>query len=220
MLFKKDKTTESQTGVASANGKVMTIVGIVLCVLLVPILVFNCTMIVKGWVNKDEVPSIGGVSPLIVLTDSMDPVIKSGDIILTKQIEGEAVVKGDVISFFDLAGNGTSVVTHRVVDIKTEKGEIFFQTKGDANNIEDRRWVSENALVGKWTERRIPLVGHVALFMQSTVGLLLCIFLPLALFVGYDVMRRRKQASVAKDDVAALKAELEALKAEKNNPSD
>ena len=220
MLFKKDKTTESQTGVASANGKVMTIVGIVLCVLLVPILVFNCTMIVKGWVNKDEVPSIGGVSPLIVLTDSMDPVIKSGDIILTKQIEGEAVVKGDVISFFDLAGNGTSVVTHRVVDIKTEKGEIFFQTKGDANNIEDRRWVSENALVGKWTERRIPLVGHVALFMQSTVGLLLCIFLPLALFVGYDVMRRRKQASVAKDDVAALKAELEALKAERNNPSD
>ena len=220
MLFKKDKTTESQTGVASANGKVMTIVGIVLCVLLVPILVFNCTMIVKGWVNKDEVPSIGGVSPLIVLTDSMDPVIKSGDIILTKQIEGEDVVKGDVISFFDPAGNGTSVVTHRVVDIKTEKGEIFFQTKGDANNIEDRRWVSENALVGKWTERRIPLVGHVALFMQSTVGLLLCIFLPLALFVGYDVMRRRKQASVAKDDVAALKAELEALKAERNNPSD
>lgn len=220
MLFKKDKTTESQTGVASANGKVMTIVGIVLCVLLVPILVFNCTMIVKGWVNKDEVPSIGGVSPLIVLTDSMDPVIKSGDIILTKQIEGEDVVKGDVISFFDPAGNGTSVVTHRVVDIKTEKGEIFFQTKGDANNIEDRRWVSENALVGKWTERRIPLVGHVALFMQSTVGLLLCIFLPLALFVGYDVMRRRKQASVAKDDVAALKAELEALKAEKNNSSD
>ena len=198
----------------------MTIVGIVLCVLLVPILVFNCTMIVKGWVNKDEVPSIGGVSPLIVLTDSMDPVIKSGDIILTKQIEGEDVVKGDVISFFDPAGNGTSVVTHRVVDIKTEKGEIFFQTKGDANNIEDRRWVSENALVGKWTERRIPLVGHVALFMQSTVGLLLCIFLPLALFVGYDVMRRRKQASVAKDDVAALKAELEALKAERNNPSD
>ena len=220
MLFKKDKTTESQTGVASANGKVMTIVGIVLCVLLVPILVFNCTMIVKGWVNKDEVPSIGGVSPLIVLTDSMDPVIKSGDIILTKQIEGEDVVKGDVISFFDPAGNGTSVVTHRVVDIKTEKGEIFFQTKGDANNIEDRRWVSENALVGKWTERRIPLVGHVALFMQSTVGLLLCIFLPLALFVGYDVMRRRKQASVAKDDVAALKAELEALKAERNNSSD
>ena len=217
MLFKKDKTTQTQT---SAKNKAMTIVGIVLCALLLPILVLNCTLIVKGWVNKDEVPSIGGVSPLIVLTDSMDPEIKSGDIIIVKQIDGAEVKKDDVISFFDPAGNGTSVVTHRVVDRKEENGEIFFQTKGDANNIEDRRWVSENALVGKWTERRIPVVGHVALFMQSTWGLLLCIFLPLGLFVGYDVMRRRKQASVAKDDVAALKAELEALKAERNNPSE
>ena len=60
--------------------KTLTIVGIVLCVILVPMLIVNCTLIIKSFVNKDEVPNIGGLMPLIVLTDSMYPDIKSGDI--------------------------------------------------------------------------------------------------------------------------------------------
>ena len=38
--------------------RTLTIIGIVLCVILVPILIVNCTLIVKSYVNKDEVPEV------------------------------------------------------------------------------------------------------------------------------------------------------------------
>ena len=61
---------------------ILNVVAIVLCVVLLPILVFNCTLIIKGMLNPDEVPSIGKSIPLIVVTESMDPKIKSGDLII------------------------------------------------------------------------------------------------------------------------------------------
>ena len=204
---------EAKKDGAELRHKVLTIVGIVLCVILLPILIVNCIMIVQSVVNEDEVPGVGGYSPLIVLTESMDPTIKSGDIIITQKIDGEDVEIKDVISFFDPAGNGTSVVTHRVIDIKEENGVLYFQTQGDNNNTVDRMWVSEDNLVGKWTEIRFGGVGHVALFMQTTGGLIVCVLVPLALLVGYDFLRRRKSDQSKENDVAALMKELEALKA-------
>ena len=114
--------------------KAMTIVGIALCVILVPILIVNCTLIVKSFVNKDEIPDFGGMIPLIVLTDSMEPVIKKGDIIISKTVDDPSQINdGDVISFYDPAGNGTSVVTHRVM-YKVIEGEdqLLFKTAADS----------------------------------------------------------------------------------------
>ena len=88
------------------KNKILTIIGIILCVILVPILIVNLTLIVKSYTNKDEVPAIGGYSPMIVLTDSMLPEISSGDLIIAQRIDPKDVKVGDVISFFDPAGNG------------------------------------------------------------------------------------------------------------------
>jgi signal peptidase len=194
--------------------KVLNIVGIALCVILIPILIMNCVLIVKGLVNEKEVPGVFGRTPLIVLTDSMYPEIKSGDIIICKDISPEDVKVGDVISFFDPADkNGVAVVTHRVIEIITDDGELYFRTKGDNNNADDKIAVPAENLVGLWTETRFAGLGHVALFMQSTWGLVVCIFMPLALFVAYELLRRRKQDNKQQTDMDALMAELAALKA-------
>lgn len=195
--------------------KALTIVGIVLCVILIPMLIINCTLIIKSFINKDEVPNIGGVLPLIVLTDSMAPDIMSGDIIICQQTDPETIVVGDDISFFDPAGNGTSIVTHRVIEIVEEDGQKFFRTKGINNNTEDRVLVPMDKLVGKYTGIRIPGAGHIALFMQSTPGLIVCVVVPIILLVGYDMIRRRLYEKNKGDDMETLKAELEALKAAK-----
>ena len=194
--------------------KLRTILGIVLCAIFLPILILNCVLLVKGFANEDEVPSIGGVSPLIVLTDSMYPKIKSGDLIFCKKTEAEKVEVGDVISFFDPSG-GSSVVTHRVIDVDTIDGVYYFQTQGDNNNIPDRKWVPEENLVGEWTGTRLAGVGRVALFMQSTGGLIVCIGAPLALLVVYDLVRRKKAEKSKQTDIDALLKELNELKAEK-----
>jgi signal peptidase len=193
--------------------RALTITGIVLCLLLLPILIVNVTLIVKSYINTDEVPSIGGISPLIVLTDSMLPKISSGDLIITKQIDPADVKVGDVISFFDPAGNGSSVVTHRVIEIVTENGETKWRTRGDNNNTEDRVAVPFDNLVGIWTGTRIGGAGSVAMFLQTTPGLIVCIGCPLALLVGYDVLRRRKYDKAKQEDTDALLKELEALRA-------
>ena len=194
--------------------KILTVVGSVLCVILVPILIINCTLIIKSYVNKDEVPDFAGTLPLIVLTDSMYPEIKGGDIIVCKTIDSDDVEVGDVISFYDPDGNGTSIVTHKVVEIVPEEdGSISFRTRGINNNTEDRTLVPAEDVVAEYTGIRIPGAGHVAMFMQSTAGLIVCVILPIILFVGYDVLRRKLYEKKHGDDVEALKAELEALRA-------
>jgi len=65
---------------------------------------------------------VAGTLPLIVLTDSMYPVIESGDLIICHTAEPEEIQVGDVIAFFDPAGNGTTIVTHRVLEV----AEIFY----------------------------------------------------------------------------------------------
>lgn len=202
----------------SASSKVFTVIGTILCMILVPILLINLTLIAKSYLNKDEVPNVGGVLPLIVLTDSMYPQIESGDLIVCKTISAENVKVEDVISFFDPAGNGTSIVTHRVVEIVEQNGETFFRTRGDNNNTEDKDLVPAEKLVGLY-KTRIPGAGNIAMFMQTTTGLIVCVLLPILLLVGYDLIRRRHYEKNKKQDTDKLLAELEALRAEKARQS-
>ncbi len=194
----------------------LTIIGWVLCIVLIPMLILNCTLLVKGFIDDEKVPDIGGVMPLIVLTDSMHPQIQMGDLIFCKTIDAAEVEVGDVISFFDPAGNGTAVVTHQVIEIVEEEGVRSFRTKGINNNTEDRKLVPAESVFAEYSGIRIPGAGNAALFMQSTTGLLVCVVLPIILLVGYDFIRRRIYEKSKTDDVEALKAELEALRALQN----
>ena len=208
---------------SSVTHKVLTIIGIVLCVILVPMLIINCTLIVKSYIDQDAVPSIGGAVPLIVLTDSMYPKIEKGDLIIGRAEAPENIKVGDVISFFDPAGNGTTVVTHRVIEIVEEDGQIAWKTQGDNNNTEDRLAVTADKLVAVWEGTRVPGFGHVALFMQSTPGLIVCVICPILLLVGYDMIRRRMYEKANQPDTDLLMAELEELrrlKAEKEQSQD
>ena len=180
---------------SSAIHKFGTVVGTILCVILIPILIINCILIVKSF-TSEEVPSVAGTLPLIVLTDSMYPVIETGD----------------VIAFFDPAGNGSTIVTHRVMEIVEEDGQTKWRTKGDNNNTEDRLLVTADKLVAVYEGTRLPGFGNVALFMQSTPGLIVCVVCPILLLVGYDMLRRRLYEKANKQDTDALLAELEELR--------
>lgn len=194
--------------------KAFTILGSVLCIILVPILIINLTLIVKSYTNKETVPSFGGYLPLIVLTDSMYPDIKSGDLIICHTADAQSIRVNDVISFFDPQGNGTSVVTHRVTELVEKDGALFFRTKGDNNNTEDKELVPSENLVGVY-KTRIAGAGNVAMFMQSSTGLVICVAVPIVLIAAYDIIRRRIYEKNRKNDNDALLAELEALRAEK-----
>lgn len=219
-----------QTTKQDLRHKIFTIVGIVLCAILLPILVVNVIMIVNSYTHKDEVPSVGKYIPFIVDSGSMSGVIEGGDIIITKKINPEDVELEDIISFYDPKGKGTSVVTHRVIKIEeTDKG-LVFTTAGDVvlkENIEKYgskeaipdtimesivEIVPQDKVISEYVSR-IPLLGHVSLFMSTIPGFIVCVLFPLLLLVGYDVLRRKLNDKANQQDTDALLAELEMLRA-------
>ena len=205
----EERTMEKQKN--SLGHNILTVIGVILCIILIPILVVNCILIVKSY-TSEEVPDVGGYLPLIVLTDSMYPIIESGDLIICHTQEPEDIAVGDVIAFFDPAGNGSSIVSHRVLEVIEENGKISWRTKGDNNNTEDRLPVPANKLVAVYEDIRIPGFGNVALFMQTTPGLIVCVVLPMLLLIGYDMIRRKLYEKANQKDTDQLLAELEELR--------
>jgi signal peptidase len=194
--------------------RVGNVLGFAVIMILLPILVINITLIVKSCIYAEQMPSVGGYTPLIVLSDSMYPNIKSGDLIICREADAESVREGDVIAFYDPAGDGTSVVSHRVKSVVNEDGTLGFRTQGDANNAEDNATVPAENLIGIY-RNRIAGAGNIAMFMQTTTGLMVCVLVPLVLLVGYDLLRRRVYEKHRKQDTDALLRELEELRAEK-----
>lgn len=205
---------ENKEEKSGAAHRVATVVGAVLCVILLPILIINVTLIIRSFTNRDEVPSVGGIFPLIVLTDSMYPDIQSGDLIFCHTEEPENIKIGDYIAFFDPAGNGTSIVTHSVVGISEQNGGIAWITRGIANNADDTMPVPADKLVGVY-KSRISKLGNVVMFMQTTAGLIVCVVCPILLLVLWDIFRRRSYEKNRQDDTEALMRELEELRAQK-----
>ena len=82
----------------TAKDRAFTVLGVILCLILAPILIANITMIVKSYTDSDKVPSFGGYCPFIVLTDSMVPTINGGDLVIDKVVTDAAEIqKGDII---------------------------------------------------------------------------------------------------------------------------
>lgn len=117
---------------------------------------------------------IVGFAPMKVLSGSMEPTIKVGDLIMVRKLNASNIKVGDIITY--KMGSRTNV-THRVVEVSNVDNDISFKTKGDANNIEDSELVWEDNLVGKLTFR-IPKFGYLIDFIQNPFGFLLLFIIP------------------------------------------
>lgn len=214
----------------SLKHKIFNIIGIVLCAILLPMLIVNIVMIINSYASKDEVPSVGKYVPFIIQSGSMSGTIEGGDIIITTKVNPEDIEINDIITFYDPEGNGTTTVTHRVIAIEEKDGELLFTTVGDVvlnENIEKYgsleeipdpvlsfivEEVPQENVISKY-KFRIPLIGHVSLFMSTIPGFIVCVLLPLLLLVGYDVVRRKMSDKANDQDKQALLEELEMLRA-------
>ena len=190
--------------------KIVGAVGIALCVVFVPLLLINVTLIVKSYTSPDKVPDFFGYKPFIVLSGSMEPSIMTGDMVFVKETDPDSLKVGDVIAY----KSGSAVVTHRIVEVKSENGETRYVTQGDANNAADQGMVKPADVEGIY-QRRIAGAGNLAMFMQTTTGMILFVVCPLVLFVLWDVIRRQLESRKEMSRTKELEMELERLRAEK-----
>ena len=136
----------------------------------------------------------GADSSYTVMSGSMRPTLKPGDLILVKQTSPAAVEVDDIVT----VKYETGVFTHRVFEKKFENGVYLFKTKGDANEDPDPIWLNASQIMGK-TVFVIPL-GH----LYSPYGYTLSFLVPCVLLVGkqmyhvFSLFKRRSKRQLRK----------------------
>ena len=198
------------------------VVMIVLSVILIPIFVINLTLIIKGSVRQDVPPDVFGIAPLAVTSPSMSGDLEDsfdeGALIFVHILDDEgkqALEQGDIVTF---RANDGAYVTHRIVALnRGEDGALqSVTTRGDANAVTDGSIPLSN-VVGICTGS-VAGLGGFAMFLQTPVGILVFIGIPVLLFIAYDITRivlynRRIRAESAAQE-GERESELESARSE------
>lgn len=168
-------------------GKLKKIVSIIVLILLLPVLIVNSVILINSYTKPDEIPSFMGWKPFIVLSGSMETEIKTGDIVVVKEVPIEDVKLNDVIAFKE---DGI-VITHRIVEIKEDNGVKKYITKGDNNNVKDSGFVLKEQIEGVY-QFRIEGLGNLAMFIQTPIGMLVCLSIPLGILLLIQMSDNKK----------------------------
>lgn len=148
-------------------------------------------------------PFVAGSSlPLIVLSGSMHPYMRVGDMVIVESIEAEDLVVGDALTFLLPGSEDEEVlVTHRIVSIE-ESDSLYFQTKGDANEDIDEFSVPAENVVGEVTFV-LPFTGYLPEASKSSSLFFVFVTVPaILLIVGEirNIIRYSNPAKARKDE--------------------
>jgi signal peptidase I len=102
---------------------------------------------------------------LVIGTESMTGEINKGDMIIYERYDGQKISEGQVIVFLQ----DNNKIVHRVVEIKTIKGETRYYTKGDANSDIDIGYRVEEDLFGV-TDLKISYLGYPTLWIRELLS--------------------------------------------------
>lgn len=197
---------------------------IALIVVLLPLLIINLTLIIKGSLNPDMPPDLFGTAPLAVTTDAMageeEGCFSDGALIFVKLLEEdekEALKEGDVITF----RSEELFVTYRITEVvRGEDGSVHsFRAIGDRDAKEGVNvplTVSPENVIGVVTGS-VAGLGGFAMFLQTPVGVLVFVGIPVVAYLIYDISRialSNKRAKAAQgeklrekdEEIARLKA--------------
>ena len=206
-------------------------ISIILLVLMVPVLLINVVLIIGAIAHPNDVPSFFGFKPLIVLSDSMYPQIKTNDLVISKEVDVKTIVVGDVISYREKNADGSlgAVVTHKVAKVTIDgEGVVHITTTGINNIVREsdgtpkKNAQGENVtypddpitgdqVIGKFV-MRLPGFGGIIYWMQSVWGLIVCIGLPALALIIYELVKRNAELKAEKQTSASATEELEELR--------
>lgn len=157
---------------------ISNIIGIILCVLMLPGFLISMTLFISSLIHPDVPPSCFGYTPLMVQSGSMSPLFDEDDLVLVQNSGGDTVyAAGDIICFH----SGDAYVTHRIKEITTdENGNTVYTTQGDANNTPDKDTVRPDQILGVY-KTHFKGMGKALLFIQTPVGMIVCVMLPIFL---------------------------------------
>jgi len=185
-------------------------ISIIVVIILLPILFVNSVILIDSLIHPDEVPSFFGWKPFIILSGSMQSEIMPGDIAIVQEIDVDKLKVGDVIAF----KSEDIVITHRISEIKKENGIIKYITKGDNNNTDDMDAVLQKQVEGIY-KFRIPKLGNLAIFIQTPIGMLVGLSIPLILLIilhKKESIDNKKELKIRASKEKEMQEEINKLK--------
>ncbi|MEZ3145331.1 signal peptidase I [Halobaculum sp. MBLA0143] len=162
---------------ADTTGRLRTIANVLGTVLLVALLVPFVVYAAPSVVGADQ--------SYTVVSGSMEPTIGAGDVVIVRQVPPDRIGAGDIVTFRH--DGGRLPTTHRVVERVTQDGELYFRTKGDANEEADPQAVASDQIIGRVLVT-LPFVGHVVQFGSTTAGFVSFVVAPLTLLVVTELL--------------------------------
>lgn len=170
------------------KNKIKKFMTIITYMLLVPLLIYNISLILQAVMNPSKTPSFWGIKAYVIVSGSMQPELEIGDIVIVKEVEEDELKEKDIISFRE----GQTVITHRITNIETIENKKQFKTKGDNNNAEDSNVITIDEIEGK-VINSVPHLGKIALVLQDKIAIIFIMLLFYAYFVKSDKVRKKKE---------------------------
>ena len=165
------------------------IVSAILYIILIPIIIFNLTLIIKSFINPNQTPDFFGYKSFVIMSGSMEPTIKKGDAILVKEVPENEIRIHDIISF--TTQNKTNV-THRIIGIAEENGKRKYTTKGDNNNTEDKERITYEQMDGKY-QFKMSRFGVVINILKSKFTLMILVLIIILIACYKSRIKKRKE---------------------------
>lgn len=150
------------------------------------VLAFVVVVLLQRFSNNEL--SIFSYRMFTVVSESMVPKYKIGDVLISKEVDFKNIKVGDAISYLGNKGQfDGKVVTHNVIGIeKDSNGKYLFHTKGIANLIEDPI-VSEDQLYGKVIHKSI-ILSFIYRIVSKPIGMFIFILLPIMYIIISEII--------------------------------
>ena len=148
---------------------------------------------------------VGGNKALIVRSGSMQPAIAVGDLVTVRpQTDYKA---GEIVAFHDPI-KSSAIVTHRIVAKVVKNNQVFYQTKGDANEETDFSLVAGENIIGR-ADFSVKGIGKLLAFTKTKEGFLATVALPALLVILLEINNIIKEVrKVRTGDLVEIKKSL------------
>lgn len=169
------------------NNKCLNFIYGVIRIIVMLVLFLILAVIVIQRVTDNKL-SLGGYRVYTVVTQSMYPEYKVGDILISKEVDPNDIKVGDNVVYLGKQDDfKDKIVTHEVLRISEDKetGKLNFVTKGLNNIIEDPE-ISEDQLYGVVVYKTIFL-SFISRIMTNMVGFF-ALFVIATLFISIQIV--------------------------------
>ena len=150
--------------------------------------------------------SIGSFRMFTVVTGSMEPVYKVGEVVISKEVDPSTIKKGDDVVYLGEKNDfKDKIVTHRVIKIEKKDNEYYFTTKGIANDYSDPV-ISSNQIYGKVVYKPVVL-SFLSGILNTKLGFYLLIFVPVAFLIFLEILDyiKRKEGELDEGEKTEVK---------------